>query len=113
MNRPAVCATSIYSTFNLLDYTSSKVALNAVTVSFSKELEPFGIKVNAVEPGHVRTDLNGNSGVLTPEEGAVTAIKFALLDPDGNPLHITPTSPVPMTRTPRITTRLVGIWGAT
>jgi NAD(P)-dependent dehydrogenase (short-subunit alcohol dehydrogenase family) len=75
--------TSLYSTVNLLDYTSSKVALNAVTVSFAKELAPLGIKVNAVEPGHIRTDLNGNSGVLTPEEGAVTAIKMALLGPDG------------------------------
>jgi NAD(P)-dependent dehydrogenase (short-subunit alcohol dehydrogenase family) len=75
--------TSIYSTVNLLDYTSSKVALNAVTVSFAKELEPLGIKVNAVEPGHVRTDLNGNSGVLTPEEGAATALKMALLGCDG------------------------------
>lgn len=75
--------TSIYSTVNLLDYTSSKVALNAVTVSFAKELEPLGIKVNAVEPGHVRTDLNGNSGVLTPEEGAATALKMSLLGSDG------------------------------
>lgn len=75
--------TSIYSTVNLLDYTSSKVALSAVTVSFAKELEPFGIKVNVVEPGHVRTDLNGNSGFLTPDEGAVTAIKMALIDADG------------------------------
>ncbi|WP_455826318.1 SDR family oxidoreductase [Pseudomonas graminis] len=75
--------TSIYSTVNLLDYTSSKVALNAVTVCFAKELEPLGIKVNAVEPGHVRTDLNGNSGVLTPEEGAATVIKMALLGSDG------------------------------
>lgn len=75
--------TSIYSTVNLLDYTSSKVALNAVTVSFAKELEPLGIKVNAVEPGHVRTDLNGNSGLLTPDEGAATVIKMALLGPDG------------------------------
>ncbi|WP_296249145.1 SDR family oxidoreductase [Pseudomonas sp. UBA4194] len=75
--------TSIYSTVNFLDYTSSKVALNAVTVSFAKELEPLGIKVNAVEPGHVRTDLNGNSGVLTPEEGAATALKMALLGSDG------------------------------
>lgn len=75
--------TSIYSTVNLLDYTSSKVALNAVTVSFAKELEPLGIKVNAVEPGHVRTDLNGNSGLLTPEEGAATVIKMAMVGPDG------------------------------
>ncbi|MGY3230526.1 NAD(P)-dependent dehydrogenase (short-subunit alcohol dehydrogenase family) [Luteibacter sp. HA06] len=75
--------TSLFSTVNILDYTSSKVALNAVTVSFAKELEPFGIKVNAVEPGHVRTDLNGNSGFMTPEEGAVTAINMALLNSDG------------------------------
>ena len=75
--------TSIYSSVNLLDYSSSKVALNAVTVSFAKELEPLGIKVNAVEPGHVRTDLNGNTGELTPEQGAATAIKMALVGPDG------------------------------
>ena len=75
--------TSIYSTVNLLDYTASKVALSAVTVSFAKELEPLGIKVNVVEPGHVRTDLNGNSGFLSPEEGAVAAIKMALLEADG------------------------------
>jgi NAD(P)-dependent dehydrogenase (short-subunit alcohol dehydrogenase family) len=74
---------SLFSTVNLLAYTSSKVALNAVTVSFAKEFEPFGIKVNAVEPGNVRTDLNGNSGSLTPEEGAETAIRMALIDKDG------------------------------
>jgi NAD(P)-dependent dehydrogenase (short-subunit alcohol dehydrogenase family) len=75
--------TSIYSSVNLLAYTSSKVALNAVTVSFARELEPFGIKVNAVEPGHVRTDLNDNTGVLTPDEGAATAIRMALIGEEG------------------------------
>ncbi|MCX5580275.1 SDR family NAD(P)-dependent oxidoreductase [Kaistia terrae] len=75
--------TSIYSSVNLLAYTASKVALNAVTVSFAKELAAFGIKVNAVEPGHVQTDLNDNTGVLTPEEGAATAIKMALIGQDG------------------------------
>ena len=75
--------TSIYSSVNLLAYTASKVALNAATVSFAKELEPFGVKVNAVEPGNVQTDLNGNSGVLTTEEGAATAIRMALVDQDG------------------------------
>ena len=76
---------SIYSTVNLLAYTSSKVALNAVTVSFAKELAPFGIQVNAVEPGHVQTDLNDNTGVLTPEEGAATAVRMALAGQDGPP----------------------------
>ena len=75
--------TSIYSSVNLLAYTSSKVALNAVTVSFARELEPFGIKVNAVEPGHVQTDLNDNTGVLTPDEGAITAIRMALIGEEG------------------------------
>lgn len=75
--------TSIYSTVNLLDYASSKVALNAVSVSFAKELEPLGIKVNSVEPGHVQTDLNNNTGFLTPDEGAATAIKMALIGQDG------------------------------
>jgi len=75
--------TSLFSTVNLLAYTSSKVALNAVTVSFAKEFEPFGIKVNVVEPGHVRTDLNGNSGFLTPDQGAEIAIQMALIDRNG------------------------------
>ena len=75
--------TSIYSSVNFLDYTASKVALSAVTVSFAKELEPFGIKVNVVEPGNVRTDLNGNKGSLEPDEGAATAIKMALIGPSG------------------------------
>ncbi|WP_312885919.1 SDR family NAD(P)-dependent oxidoreductase [Rhizobium leguminosarum] len=75
--------TSLYSSVNLLDYTASKVALSAVTVSFAKELAPFGIKVNVVEPGHVRTDLNKNTGFVSPEEGALTAIKMALIGNDG------------------------------
>ncbi|NSY14834.1 SDR family NAD(P)-dependent oxidoreductase [Agrobacterium vitis] len=75
--------TSLYSSVNLLDYTASKVALNAVTVSFAKELEPSGIMVNVVEPGHVRTDLNKNMGFISPEEGALTAIKMAMIGNDG------------------------------
>lgn len=75
--------TSIYSTANLLAYNSSKTALNAVSVAFAKELAPLGIKVNAVEPGSVATDLNGNNGALTPDEGAVSAIRLATIGPDG------------------------------
>ncbi|MGV1822428.1 SDR family oxidoreductase [Agrobacterium tumefaciens] len=75
--------TSLYSSVNLLDYTASKIALNAVTVAFAKELEPFAIKVNVVEPGHVKTDLNNNTGFISPEEGALTAIKMALIGSDG------------------------------
>lgn len=75
--------TSVYSSVNLLGYTASKVALSAVTVAFAKELEPLGIKVNIVEPGNVQTDLNDNTGSLTPDEGAETAIRLALIGKDG------------------------------
>lgn len=37
---------------------------NAATVSFAKALAPEGIKVNAIEPGTVATDLNGHRGAL-------------------------------------------------
>jgi len=75
--------TSIYSTANLLGYNSSKTALNAVAVSFAKELERYGIKVNAVEPGSVATDLNGHSGEMTTEEGAESAVAMAVIGKDG------------------------------
>ncbi len=74
---------SAYSTVNLMAYSSSKTALNAVTVAFAKELAPLGIKVNAVEPGNVATGLNGNSGVLSPAEGAASAIRLATIGKDG------------------------------
>lgn len=75
--------TSIFSSVNFMDYTTSKVALSAVTVAFSKELAPSGIKVNVVEPGQVRTDLNNHTGEVATTEGAQTAIKFALIGEDG------------------------------
>lgn len=75
--------TSIYSTANLLGYNSSKTALNAVSVAFAKEVAPRGIQVNAVEPGVVATDLNGHRGLLTPEQGAASAVKMALVGADG------------------------------
>lgn len=76
-------SSSIYSTVNLLAYSSSKTALNAVTVAFAKELEPLGIKVNAVEPGNAATDLNDNVGMLTAAEGAASAIRLATIGKGG------------------------------
>ena len=55
---------------NLLAYNSSKTALNAITVAYANELREEGIRVNAVSPGLVATDLNGHRGPLTPEQGA-------------------------------------------
>ena len=64
-------------------YPGSKTALNALTVAMAIELEPEGIKVNAVSPGFTRTNLNGYAGTETLEEGAREAVRVALLGRDG------------------------------
>jgi NAD(P)-dependent dehydrogenase (short-subunit alcohol dehydrogenase family) len=64
-------------------YSASKTALNALTLAMAIELEPEGIKVNAISPGFVKTNLNGYTGTLTVEEGAREAVRVALLGPDG------------------------------
>ena len=43
-------------------YPASKTALNAITVAMAIELEPTGIKVNAVCPGFTKTNLNEYAG---------------------------------------------------
>lgn len=64
-------------------YPASKTALNALTVALAIELEPEGIKVNAVCPGHTSTNLNNYSGPQTVAEGAVAPVRLALIGADG------------------------------
>jgi NAD(P)-dependent dehydrogenase (short-subunit alcohol dehydrogenase family) len=64
-------------------YPASKTALNAMTIAMAIELEPEGIKVNAVSPGFTKTNLNDYEGTETVEEGAAEAVRVALLGPDG------------------------------
>ena len=64
-------------------YPASKTALNALTLAMALELEPEGIKVNAVSPGFTKTNLNGYAGTETVEEGAREAVRVALLGRDG------------------------------
>jgi NAD(P)-dependent dehydrogenase (short-subunit alcohol dehydrogenase family) len=64
-------------------YPASKTALNALTLAMAIELEPEGIKVNAVSPGFTKTNLNNFTGTETVEEGAREAVRVALLGPDG------------------------------
>ncbi|MGO1540111.1 MAG: SDR family oxidoreductase [Luteimonas sp.] len=63
-------------------YDASKSALNAWTVHLAYELRDTPIKVNAVDPGPVRTDLNPN-GPLDVTEGARGSVQAALLAADG------------------------------
>ncbi|KAK1314700.1 Salutaridine reductase [Acorus calamus] len=63
-------------------YKMSKAAVNAYTRILAKKYPRFII--NCVTPGFVKTDINFNTGVSTPEEGARGPVKLALL-PDGSP----------------------------
>lgn len=64
-------------------YSSSKAALNAVTLAFALDLESSGIKVNAAAPGFTVTAMNGFEGRRTVEEAAQEPVRLALLGPDG------------------------------
>ena len=64
-------------------YRISKTALNAVTVIFADELKGSQVKVNAVCPGWVRTDMGGPSATRSPEEGVDTLVWLATLPDDG------------------------------
>ncbi|MBC7798787.1 MAG: SDR family oxidoreductase [Pyrinomonadaceae bacterium] len=66
-----------------LAYNSSKTALNAFTVILAHELKDTKIKVNSADPGFTATDLNGNSGYKTVEQGASVITDLATLDENG------------------------------
>ena len=63
-------------------YGVTKAALNALTVRLAKEL-PSAVKVNAMDPGWVRTRMGGQGATRTPDEGADTAVWLATLPDDG------------------------------
>ncbi|MBK0398620.1 SDR family oxidoreductase [Limibaculum sp. M0105] len=45
-----------------VDYAGAKAALDAMTIGLSKELGPRGIRVNAVRPGLIETDIHASGG---------------------------------------------------
>jgi NAD(P)-dependent dehydrogenase (short-subunit alcohol dehydrogenase family) len=70
-----------------LAYSSSKAALNMITVRYAQALPD--IKFNVATPGEVAnhkfaaTDMNNHMGQLTVTEGTDSIIKLATLDADG------------------------------
>ena len=64
-------------------YRISKAALNALTLIMANELGDGNIKVNAVCPGWVRTDMGGGMAPISPEAAAKDIVHFALVDAKG------------------------------
>ncbi|XP_043714275.1 salutaridine reductase-like [Telopea speciosissima] len=65
----------------ILAYKVSKSAMNAYTRILAKKFSKLDI--NCVNPGYVKTNITGNTGILTAEEGARAPVKLALLADDG------------------------------
>lgn len=68
-------------------YQASKAALNALTIALAKSLKDTPIKVNAVCPGWLQTDLGGPdnraAAPSTAAEGAEIVVEMATLPDDG------------------------------
>ncbi|MFI0444245.1 SDR family oxidoreductase [Actinomadura sp. 6N118] len=75
------------STRAFLGYSSSKAALNALTLIYANALRADGVKVNAASPGLVPTDQNAAAtfprGERTTADGAAVPVLLATLPADG------------------------------
>jgi NAD(P)-dependent dehydrogenase (short-subunit alcohol dehydrogenase family) len=57
-----------------VDYAASKGAVDSFTLGLAKEVAAEGIRVNAVRPGVIRTDIHASGG----EPGRVERVKAAV-----------------------------------
>ena len=57
-----------------VDYAASKGAIDTMTIGLSKEIGPDGIRVNAVRPGVIDTEIHASGG----EPGRVERLKSAI-----------------------------------
>jgi NAD(P)-dependent dehydrogenase (short-subunit alcohol dehydrogenase family) len=55
-------AARLGSPFEYVDYAASKGALDTLTLGLSKELAPQNIRVNAVRPGLIETEIHASGG---------------------------------------------------
>ncbi|AZA85465.1 SDR family oxidoreductase [Chryseobacterium shandongense] len=64
-------------------YPASKAAMNMYTINLAYELRDTAFRVNAVCPGFVATDFNGQRGTGTAEEGGIRIAKYAMIGAGG------------------------------
>jgi NAD(P)-dependent dehydrogenase (short-subunit alcohol dehydrogenase family) len=57
-----------------VDYAASKAAIDTLTIGLAKEVAAEGIRVNAVAPGVIYTDIHASGG----EPGRVERLKDAI-----------------------------------
>ena len=69
-------AARLGSAFEYIDYAASKGAIDTLTIGLAREVAEEGIRVNAVRPGPILTDMHASGG----EPGRVDRVK------DGIPL---------------------------
>ncbi len=79
----ATDTTSKYYSHKGAVYQPSKSALNMYTIILAYELKDTKVKVNAVDPGFIKTDFNNHRGTGTVEEASVRILKYVLIDSDG------------------------------
>lgn len=63
-----VSPAAIIGTAGQANYSASKAALIGLTHSLARELSPYGIRVNAVNPGLIETDLTASLPEKTKQE---------------------------------------------
>jgi NAD(P)-dependent dehydrogenase (short-subunit alcohol dehydrogenase family) len=66
-----------------VDYAGSKGAVDTMTIGLAKELGPRGIRVNAVRPGLIETDIHASGG--QPQRAAVLGAQTPLGRARGQP----------------------------
>jgi NAD(P)-dependent dehydrogenase (short-subunit alcohol dehydrogenase family) len=55
-------ATRLGSPFEFVDYAGSKAALDTLAIGLAKELAPQGVRVNAIRPGLIETEIHASGG---------------------------------------------------
>jgi NAD(P)-dependent dehydrogenase (short-subunit alcohol dehydrogenase family) len=55
-------ASRLGSPFEYVDYAGSKAAIDTLTIGLAKELAKQGVRVNAVRPGLIETDIHASGG---------------------------------------------------